>query len=291
MKRILITGANSYIGTSFEQYISAFGNNYSVDTIDMIDGSWKSSDFSPYDSVFHVAGIAHSDVNEADEETKALYYKVNRDLTIETAKKAKNEGVKQFVFMSSAIIYGKSSKIGQDKLITRQTPPSPENFYGDSKLKAEEGILALNDQNFCVVILRPPMIYGKNSKGNYVTLSKYAKKLPFFPDIENKRSMLYIENLCEFIRLMVENNEQGIFFPQNNEYVKTSEMVKIISELNGKNIKLVRVFNPFLRLFGKKVDLISKVFGNLRYDMEISKYKEPYNVYDFKESLKRTEGI
>ena len=196
MKRILITGANSYIGTSVDGYLATWPNTYVLDTIDMIDGSWRKYDFSQYDVVFHVAGIAHSDVKKISEERKKFYYRINTDLAIETAQKAKNEGVKQFVFMSSAIVYGESAPIGKKKVVTKETPVSPTNCYGDSKVQAEKGIMDLCDDNFKVVILRPPMIYGKGSKGNDPTLSKYAKKLPFFPYVDNVRSMLYIENFC-----------------------------------------------------------------------------------------------
>ena len=107
MKKILITGANSYIGMSFEKYIKDnFASDYVVDTIDMIDGSWKEKSFAGYDVVYHVAGIAHSDNGKISVEKEKLYRSVNTNLTIEVAKKAKAEGVKQFVFMSSAIIYG-----------------------------------------------------------------------------------------------------------------------------------------------------------------------------------------
>lgn len=242
MKRILITGANSYIGTSFEKYLSQWTDRYTVDTVDMIGDSWKKKDFSNYDVIYHVAGIAHSDIGNATEEVKALYYKVNTDLTIETAAKAKAEGVKQFIFMSSAIVYGDSAPIGKTKIITKDTIPTPGNFYGDSKLKAEKGILPLGDSNFKVVVLRPPMIYGKGSKGNYPLLAKYACKFPVFPDVENCRSMLYIENLLEFVRLIIENNESGIFFPQNEEYVKTSVLVKEIAKVHGKRVFLTRIF-------------------------------------------------
>ncbi|MFI3163969.1 MAG: NAD-dependent epimerase/dehydratase family protein [Bacillota bacterium] len=289
MKKILITGANSYIGTSFETYMNQWESEYQIDTIDMIDGSWRECDFSQYDTVFHVAGIAHSDSGKISEEKAKLYYSVNSDLTIETATKAKADGVKQFIFMSSAIVYGESAPIGKQKIITKETKVSPANAYGDSKVQAENGIKPLDDENFKVVILRPPMIYGKGSKGNYPTLSKYAKKLPIFPDIDNKRSMLYIENLCEFIRLMIINSEQGTFWPQNDQYTKTSEMVQTIANCAGKKIKLTKIFNWCLQLAAPIIGVINKVFGNLAYDMQISEYKENYRIANCKESIERTE--
>ena len=289
MKKILITGANSYIGTSFEKYMKQWPDKYQVDTVDMIDGSWRNKDFSEYDTVYHVAGIAHSDNGKISEEKKQLYYKINTDLTIETAKKAKADGVKQFIFMSSAIVYGDSAPIGKKKVITKDTPVSPANCYGDSKVQAENGIRPLEDEKFKVVILRPPMIYGKGSKGNYPTLSKLAQKLPLFPYVQNERSMLYIENLTEFVRLMVENEENGTFWPQNGEYSNTSEVVKMIGAARGKKVRLVKGFGWAVRFLGLFTGMVNKAFGNLSYDMEISEYKEEYRKITLIESIKRTE--
>ena len=134
MKKVLITGANSYIGVSFENYVHEhYSSELSIDTVDMIDGSWREKNFSSYDVVYHVAGIAHADVGNVSDEVKAKYYVINTDLAIETAKKAKADGVKQFVFMSSAIVYGDSAPYGKRKRITADTEPQPANFYGDSK--------------------------------------------------------------------------------------------------------------------------------------------------------------
>lgn len=281
MKRVLITGANSYIGTNVERWLLREPDKYHVDTLDLKDPSWKNYDFSPYDVVFHVAGIAHVSRNP---KLKDLYYSVNRDLAIETAKKAKDDGVKQFIFMSSIIVYGDSSS--SKRVITKDTVPTPSNFYGDSKLQAEQGIRALESESFKVVILRPPMIYGKGCKGNYPKLAKLALKLPFFPDIYNERSMLYIDNLCEFIRLMIDNEESGIFFPQNKEYVKTSEMVRLIAEAHGKKIKLVKLFNIPIKLLGFIFKFVNKVFGNMVYELSMSEYKDDYQIVDLVTSIK-----
>lgn len=284
VKNILITGKNSYIGTSLENWLMREPDKYKVDTVSTRDDAWKDADFSQYDVVFHVAGIAHV---SSDPKMEDLYYKVNSDLTIETAKKAKAEGVKQFVFMSSIIVYGDSSS--SKRVIDRNTIPTPSNFYGNSKLQAEEGIRGLESDDFKVVILRPPMIYGKGSKGNYPKLAKAAQKLPVFPDIDNQRSMLHIDNLCEFLKLMIDNEESGLFFPQNKEYVKTSEMVRLISEVHRKKIRLTKVFNPILKLmFG--IGVVNKVFGNLVYEQSMSDYdKANYRIRSFRESIELTE--
>ena len=295
MKKVLITGANSYIGTSFENWVKDNGIAITTDTQDMIGDAWKARDFHGYDAVFHVAGIAHADVGKVTEEQKALYYKVNADLAIECAQKAKTEGVTQFLFMSSIIVYGESAGIGQERVITKDTPLSPANFYGDSKVKAEEGLQKLADEHFKVVILRPPMIYGKGSKGNYPLLAKLATKLPFFPNIQNQRSMLYIGNLCKFISLMIENEEDGIFFPQNKEYVKTSQMAELIAEAKGKKIHLINLFNPVLYFLGKGSgktgSIINKAFGNMVYEKKMSQYRVEYSIYSLEESIYLTEKL
>ena len=244
--------------------------------------------------MFHVAGLAHADVGKVTEETKQLYYKVNCDLAAACAKKAKEAGAGQFIFMSSIIVYGDSAGIGKRKVITPDTPLAPANFYGDSKVRAEEGLRKLDSDSFRVVILRPPMIYGKGSKGNYPLLAKLAGRLPFFPKEENQRSMLYIGNLCRFVELMVENRERGIFFPQNREYVRTSELVAAIAAEHGKRMRLTGLFHPALLLLGKmggKLGALSdKAFGNLVYEKEMSEYREEYRVYGFRESVHLTES-
>lgn len=287
MKRVLITGANSYIGTSFEKYIKDnFAERIHVDTIDMIDGSWKNKSFNGYDTIYHVAGIAHSDNGKISAEKEKLYRSVNTDLTIETAEKAKADGVKQFIFMSSAIVYGESSKIGNKKLITKDSMPAPANCYGDSKLQAEIGLQKLQNDSFKICIIRPPMIYGKGSKGNFPQLEKLAKRLKLFPYVKNERSMLYIGNLVEFVRLIVENEEQGIFWPQNAEYSNTSELVKMIGSFNSNRIRLVRGFTWLLRFFGLFVKKIGKAFGNLKYEQSMSEYQTDYRKFTLEQSIK-----
>jgi len=295
LKKVLITGANSYIGVSFENYVHEnYSSELTIDTVDMIDGIWREMDFSSYDVVYHVAGIAHADVGNASAEIKEKYYIINTDLAIETAKKAKADGVKQFVFMSSAIVYGDSAPYGKTKRITADTKPRPTNFYGDSKWRADKGVRELADDNFTVTVLRPPMIYGKNSKGNYPTLAKLAKKLPVFPDVQNERSMLYIENLCEFLCQVMIRGEGGIFWPQNAEFTRTSDMVRLIGEVSGHKVRVSRLYNWVVALAammpGKARVLTNKAFGSLSYDQSISLYNFEYQIVDLEESIRRTEG-
>lgn len=296
MKKVLITGANSYIGESFEKWANEhYKDNISVDTVDMIDGSWRKMSFIQYDTVFHVAGLAHADVGKVSEERKQFYYKINRDLAIETAEKAKLEGVKQFVFMSSMIIYGESAGVGTKKVVTKNTLPKPANFYGDSKWQADKGVRRLSDDTFKVAVIRPPMIYGKGSKGNYPLLAKIAKKLPVFPAVKNERSMLHIDNLCEFLCLLMISGEAGVYFPQNKEYVQTSEMVKEIAKVCEKKILITKLLNPFVwvavKIPGKISGLANKAFGNMVYDKNMSNcFENRYQICDLKTSIRHTEG-
>ena len=295
MKKVLITGANSYIGVSFEKYVAEhYSDQLSITTIDMIDGGWRKKEFSSFDIVYHVAGIAHADVGNVSDEIKAKYYSVNTNLAVETAKKAKADGVKQFVFMSSSIIYGNSAPYGKSKRITKETKPQPANFYGDSKWQAEKSVRGLSSDLFTVTILRPPMVYGKGSKGNYSVLAKMAKRLPVFPDVQNERSMLYIENLCEFLCQVMIRGEGGIFWPQNAEYSRTSELVKIIAEVSGCKLKVSKAWNWWVSMAGKIPgrisDLTNKAFGNLSYDQGISIYDFDYQVVDLHTSIERTES-
>ena len=258
MKKILITGANSYIGTSFEKYIKEnYPDDYAVDTVDMKDGSWREKSFAGYDSVFHVAGIAHQ---KETKENAHLYYEVNRDLVIETAKKAKDDGVNQFIFLSSMSVYGMETGV-----ITRETKPNPKSHYGKSKWQAEQAISPLDSEDFKVCVLRPPMVYGKGCKGNFQTVVKIVKTLPVFPDVKNERSMIYIENLSSFVKFCVDKGISGVYFPQNREYVQTSAMAYVIARAMEKKLRMTAFMGFCVCAVCPFVDVAKKAFGSLIY--------------------------
>lgn len=285
-KKILVTGKESYIGTSFEKWLQQWPDDYVVDTVDMIGDEWRNKSFKGYDVVFHVAGIAHV---SADPKMEGLYYKVNRDLAIETAQKAKNDGVKQFIFMSSIIIYGSDGRIGEKKVILKDTIPQPENFYGRSKLEADLAIQKMEGNGFKSVIIRTPVVYGPSCKGNFPRLVTLAKICPVFPDIENERSMIYIDNLCEFLKLCIDNEVSGVFFPQNSDYISTKEIIKSVRMHLGKRTLVVGLFNSLLQLLSQRIGFINKVFGNKTYDMSISSdFKTQYNIVEFQESIEKS---
>ena len=258
MKNILITGKNSYIGDKFAEYLKN-DKNYSITIADTISDEWKALDFSQFNAVFHVAGIAH-DIkgNKSDE----LYFKVNCDLVLDIAHKAKDSGVKQFIFMSSILIYNGC----KTTVITRETQPCAKGSYAQSKLKADIALQQMQSDNFKVAILRPPMVFGPNCKGNFPRLVSLAKKTRIFPYYKNQRSMIYIDNLCEFVKKTIDSAAGGIFFPQNEEYFCTSEIVKTIAAHYNRKIWMPKIFNPLIGLGTKISSKINKAFGDLAVD-------------------------
>lgn len=284
MKKILITGAGSYVGESVRKYmLETAPGAYQIDAVDTMGDNWKKADYTQYDVVYHVAGIAH--VN-ADPKMEALYYKVNRDLTIEVAKHAKAAGVKQFIFMSSQIVFHESQSL-KTEVLTAQTKENPNGFYGDSKLQAELGIKPLEDENFKVCILRPCMIYGPNAKGNFPRLAKLACKTPIFPCWHNKRSMLYIDNLAEFMKQAVLRELSGTYYPQNRELADTVEIIRFFAKAAGHRIWITKLLNPFVWLGSFVLQPINKMFATYYYDPEMSKMDFDYQLVSFEESLKR----
>lgn len=295
MKKILITGAGSYVGESVRKYILSKDSSYQIDAVDTMDDNWKKADYTKYDVVFHVAGIAH--VN-ADPKMEPLYYKVNRDLTIEIAKHAKATGVKQFIFMSSQIVFHESRSL-KAEVLTAETKPAPNGFYGDSKLQAENGLWDLvknqeedsaktkgrNQMKIC--ILRPCMIYGPNAKGNFPRLAKLACKTPVFPEWHNKRSMLYIDNLAEFVKQAIERELEGTFYPQNRELADTVEIVRYFAKVAGHKVWITKLLNPFVWLGSFVLQPINKMFATYYYNPKMSKMEFDYQLVSFEESLKQ----
>lgn len=279
MIRVLITGEKSYIGSNLRTWLNQWPDKYDVDCISLKNEGWRESNFSEYDVLFHVAALVHTGETKKNSND---FYRINRDLTFEVAQKAKDEGVKQFIFLSTMGVYGKSTGI-----ITGDTIPSPRAGYEKSKLQAEKLLNTLEASDFKVAILRTPTVYGKGCKGNYPKVANFAKKAPLFPNIRNKRSMIYIGNLCEFIRLIIDDCNGGLFFPQNEEYICISEMVKHIAITHGRRIRLIKAFNVLVGLLNKNI--ADKVFGDLVYEKELSRYTRGYNIYNFDESISLTE--
>lgn len=289
MKKLLITGAHSYIGNAVGDYLNRWPETYEVTKVSVSDGSWKEMSFQGFDAVLHLAAIVHQPGSKNDPSQWPMYETVNTTLAIEVAEKAKKAGVRQFIFMSSASVYGLDAPLGKPVTITADTPLNPKDHYGLSKRKAEEGLRNLAGENFKLAILRPPMIYGKGCKGNYQKLAALAKKLPVFPDVDNWRSMLYIGNLTEFIRLILDDEAEGIFCPQDREYVNTSDMVNLIAHCHGRSILMVKGVTWALKLLRPCTSAVDKAFGSLCYAKELSAYPGDYQLTNLADAIRETE--
>lgn len=279
MKKILIAGANSYIGESFANYMQQWPDRYRVDTLDVIGDGWKQASLAGYNVVFLVAGIAH---RKETEENASLYYQVNRDLAVALAEKAKQNGVRHFVFMSSMSVYGMDQGV-----ITPDTLPSPKSHYGKSKLEAEQNLARLENEHFRIAVLRPPMVYGKNCRGNFQLMLKLAKKSPVFPVVSNRRSMISIDNLCAFVRLVIDGEEAGVFFPQNREYVNTTEMVRIMAKTLNRRIFFSRLAGVAVGAMVPVVGMARKAFSTLIYQ-DCEKHDFCYCEDSFEESVRKS---
>lgn len=278
MKRVLITGAGSYIGAHIAAQLR---DTCEVRELDVRNGLDESA-FVETDVVIHVAGIAHQ---KETPENAPLYQQVNCDLALEAARAAKAHGAGQFIFFSSMSVYGMTT--GR---ITAQTVPAPNTHYGKSKWAAEQGMEALADDSFRIAVLRPPMIYGPGCRGNYPRLAALARKLPLFPKVNNERSMLYIGTLCCFVQKLVQSGEGGLYFPQNRDYVNTSRLVCEIAKQHGKKMICLPGFAWLLRMLESRVGVVGKVFGTLTYDHSMSAAFVDEGAQPFEETIQLTEA-
>lgn len=281
--KILITGANSFVGSSVERWLLREPEKYEIDTVDTVGDNWRKADLSLYDAVFHVAGLAHVDPKP---EMAPLYYKVNCDLALEIACAAREAGVGQFIFMSSMIVFHASKSL-KGTAITHETEPAPNDFYGDSKLRAEIGLRKLETPDFKVAVLRPCMIYGPGNKGNFPRLARLAARTPVFPAWHNRRSMLYIDNLSEFVRQALDLRLSGTFHLQNREYADTVELVRALGRQANHSIFISRLFNPLVRVAAPFLKPVSKMFADQYYDRSLTDYPFEYQLVSLEESLSR----
>lgn len=284
MTRVLIIGEHSYLGNSFAEYLRRFSDEYSVRKISVRQSGWREESFQRIDVIYYVAAIVHCKESSVPEEE---YYRVNCQLPAEVALKAKKEGVRKFIFVSTMNVYGVLTGCIHEK-----TLPRPVTLYGKSKLQAEKEISGLSSEHFSVIIIRPPMIYGKDCRGNFARLQKFALRCPVFPVIENKRSVLYIENLNAFVEQIIRYGKSGYYFPQDSQLASTWEMVRLIRNESGKRILGIKLFNPVIRLLRGKCSTLQKIWGSLYYIPELSQADgilyQKYNLSDaIKEMMKQ----
>lgn len=283
---VLIIGKNSYIGNHIDDWLTQFGHN--TEQLDVLTDTWQSFDYSSFDVLVHVAGIVHqpqcTDWN--------LYKKVNTDMPFEIAQKAKAQGVRQFVYFSTMGVY-KVSKELFPSIVDENTQllEDGNSMYGKSKLLAERKLNTLHDDTFNVSIVRPPSVYGKDCKGGYISgFTKIAKMMPIIPRAyENVRqSFIYIDNLSECVRIIIENKLTGVFCPQDDETPNANRLLSVIRYSLGKKYYSSKILGFFLKAFCF-ISLVKKAYGGIEYDRSLSNIPGfDYIIVPFEEGIKRT---
>ena len=241
--KILIIGKNSYIGNHIDECLTKCGHK--VEQLDVLTEDWAEYDYSKYEAIVHVAGIVHRpDCQDWD-----LYKRVNTDMPIQIATRAKQQGVETYVYFSTMGVY-KASKQLKPSIVDTNTPLSCESMYGKSKLLAEEGLAKLEDGHFSVAFVRPPSVYGKGCKGGYISgFTSIARMLPVIPRAyENVcQSFVYIDNLSECVRVIIENKLSGGYCPQDDEIPNANRLLEAICIGLGKKYRASKLLGICLR--------------------------------------------
>ena len=285
--KVLIVGKGSYIGEHIRYTL--INNGYEVYELDTLTDEWKDFDYSKYDSIVYVAAIVHDDAKNASE---AIFKKVNTELPFSIASKAKESGVKQYVFLSTMAVFGLDKSLSEkNSIIDKRIPINPTSLYGSSKYEAEKKLNSIEDESFKVAIVRPPNVYGPGCKGNYISgFNKLAKMMFVCPDAYTNihQSMIYIDNLSEFIRLLILNKSSGVFHPQDDYAPNTVEMIELIRTANGRKTNKSKFLGKLVKLFSK-LSLINKIYGGIKYADEMSDiFEKKYQKVDFKKGMKIT---
>ena len=279
MSRILITGANSFVGTN---YIKS-SIHKEISEISLFQNNPEQIDFTGYDVVIHLVAIVHQSRRIKDDK----YFKINRDLCLEVAEHARNGGVKQFIFLSTVKVYGEfipnSGPWNEDSVCL------PEDSYGKSKYEAEVALRKMETTNFIVSIIRTPLVYGVGVKANMLSILRLVDKFPILPlaKVNNKRSFTSAENLVAFIDRIIERRASGIFIAMDEKPLSTTDLVYLISRYLNKRVFLFRM-PEFIVEAGKS--LIPKIFDRLYGSFEMDNSKTLREL-DFKAPLSTEEGI
>ena len=271
--RLLITGSSGFVGSYF---INNYKDKYDIKTFSFLQDKLSKLDCSEIDVVFHLSALVHQMGGASASE----YERVNVIQTLELAKKAKESGVKHFIFMSTVKVYGEET----DSVYTETSVCHPEDEYGKSKLKAEKELLKLEDENFQVSIVRTPIVYGYGVKANIKSLLNLVDKVPVLPfgKIENKRSMVYIGNLCHLVDVVIEQQKPGVFLASDDKPLSNLKLIKLIAKNLDKKIYLIKIpfFESLLKIL--KPSFHKRLYGSLEVDNTITKeklnLKNPYSV-------------
>jgi nucleoside-diphosphate-sugar epimerase len=282
MTKVIITGANSFIGRNFIK----FSHNRDIEEVSLIDYEPEEIEFSKYDIVLHLAAIVHRSRKIPDEE----YFRINCDLSLRIAEQAKKSGIKQFIFLSTLKVYSESMS-GID-IRNELSICYPSDVYGQSKYEAEIRIKKIEDKDFKVSIIRPSLVYGEGVKANMLSLIKIVDMCPILPfgKITNKRNFVYIENLIGYIDRVIETRASGIYIAIDAKAISTTELVNYLSKYLEKKTVLVSLPRIILRLISFIFpDISNRLFGSLEFDNSITLNELNFTVpFTTEEGIRRT---
>lgn len=253
-KKVAITGGSGFIGSGF---ISKYKDTLDLLDLNLRDKGVESLALHGIQSFVYSVGIAHVKKAEDDPE----FFEINEELALSCAKKAKSSGVRQFIYISSTMVYGQGSQeaYNEDSMCT------PVNAAGKSKQRAEIRIKSLADENFKVAIIRPSLVYGKGVKGNLYSFLKLADSpLPLpFKDVHNQRAMVSIHTLIDAIYKVIREELDGTFVISDRDPVSTEELMTTLRTALGRNPRLFKLPASFMRLFARfRPNLYNKLFGS-----------------------------
>lgn len=281
MTRVLITGANSFVGSNYRKY----SKYVVIDEVSLLDTNPEDIHFGNYDVVLHLAAIVHQSRKIEEEE----YFRVNRDLCLKVAEHAKKAGIKQFVFLSTLKVYGGFVK--GSELRNEDSECYPEDAYGKSKYAAEKELKKLEDDSFIISIIRTPLVYGEGVKANMISLVKLVDRFPVLPfgKINNRRNFMFAENLVGYIDRIILKGASGIFITMDERALSTTELVTYISKSMGRKILLFKL-PGILKRFGYffAAEKIDRLFGSLEFENNKTRQELDYNpLFSTEEGIKK----
>ena len=273
-KTLMIRAASGFIGSKF---IERYKDKCNIIPVDLLKIKPEEIDFRGVDTVLHLAALVHQMKGAPREK----YFEVNTELTRRVAEEAKKQGVRHFVFYSTVKVYGYDGDLYNHNIIlNEESECKPMNDpYGESKWEAEKILRRLEDDNFKIGIIRPPMVYGKGVKGNMESLIKLVKMLPILPFNydKNRRSLVNIENLMYLTALVIDKEDSGVFLPLDEKNISLKEIVEGIEKAyNLKRINIPMIQPVFWLLTKLKPNIMVRLFGTLQFDNQQTREKLGY---------------
>lgn len=271
--KLLLTGSHGFVGSYFYQ---KFHTSYEIERFSFLQDRFEDLHVKGIDAIVHLSALVH----QMGGASAQAYEDINVTQTLALARKAKESGARHFIFMSTVKVYGEES----DEVYTENFTCKPQDEYGKSKLKAEEELQKLEDDNFKVAIVRTPIVYGYGVKANLKNLMVLVDKIPVLPfgSIKNRRSLTYVGNLCALLECIIQKQQRGIFLASDDKALSTTQLIQAIATVKKRNCWLFAL--PFFPQLLKwlKLSFYKRLFESLEVDNRETKrllaFENPYTV-------------